>query len=117
MKDYRKWTRKEFEALPLREWEDVIECDSIVILPQKTMHDSGYRNMDFVAIQGDTPVCRCSGCSDVLMLSGICHKNLSRWSIDCLPVSGLLQVFCCKKLILGAPTSTFEVFVTPEINF
>jgi len=44
----------------------VIECDSIVILPsEKTIHESGYRLMEIVALEGSgylaKPICRIVG--------------------------------------------------------
>lgn len=121
-KSVELWTRKEFEALPLREWNEEIICNSFVILPTRRMHDSGFRCMDFVAIRGNKPICRCSGYSDVIHLGGIGGYNslynkpyaknpeFVGWSIDCLKVSGLLRVFCDYPLTLGAALSSFEVF-------
>lgn len=119
-KSFELWTRKEFEALPYREWNEEIVCDSLVILPTRRMHDSGFRCMDFVAIRGNKPICRCSGCSDVIHLGGIGGNNYAfnkqgipkktAWSIDCLKSSGLLRVFCDHKLVLGSALSSFEIF-------
>lgn len=119
-KSFELWTRKEFEALPYRKWNEEIICDSLAILPTRRLHDSGFRCMDFVAIQGNKPICRCSGCSDVFHLGGIGGNNYGinqneipdrvAWSIDCLKVSGLLRVFCHHKLVLGSALSSFEVF-------
>lgn len=91
----------------------------------KGLHDSGYRLLDFVACKGDKPICRLSGCSDVININGIGgygnswlekFKKVPKmiipigWSIDCLPKSGLLRLFCEKKLIAGNALGTFEVF-------
>ena len=122
-------TRKEFDALPSREWnEDVEGVRSLVILPgrAKDMHDSGYRCMDFVAVNKDgEALCRLSGCSDVVHIEGIGgygNKWLEQygtvpkkippvaWSIDCLPKSGLLQLFAREGITCGPAFSSFEVF-------
>jgi hypothetical protein len=123
-------TRAEFEALPNREWDkDIGPFDSLVILPSKRKHDSGYRCMDFVAVVGNKAVCRLSGCSDVIHLDGIGGWGKNRikdkqffvkggmvqgkgWQMDCLPKSGLLRVFCCQynKLTAGMALSSFEVW-------
>ena len=78
-KDFTKWTRKEFESLPAPNIftnEEVGEVDSLVILPCKHYHDSGFRCMEFVTIQKGKPTYRLSGRSDVLHLSGIGGYNV-----------------------------------------
>lgn len=124
-KDINDWTRKDFNNLPCRKWnEDVGEFDSFVILPMRQLHDSGFRCMDFVAVKGDQPICRLSGCSDVVHLDGIggygydwlkkygtCPELVppSNWSIDCLRKSGLLRLFS-GKLVAGEALSSFELY-------
>lgn len=122
MKPVSEWTRKEFDALPLRPYgNDIGPIDSVIILPTKRTHDSGYRCMDFVAVKDNTPICRLSGCSDVLHIDGIggyCCRNGGNtpkmpkaWSIDCLPKSGLLRLWCSDyKLTAGLALSSFELF-------
>lgn len=127
MKEFTKWTRKEFESLPTPKSytnEEIGEVDSLVILPEKHNHDSGWRCMSFVTIQHGVPTYRISGCSDVIHLGGIGGHNSKStdriksqnstnadWNIDCLPVSGLLRIFSGKyKLYVGASLSDFELF-------
>jgi len=123
-------TRKNFDALPARRWdEDIGEFDSLVILPLKKRHDSGYRLMDFVATREGEAVCRLSGCSDVLQLDGIgglgfeWHLRCGRvpdaippasWSIDCLPYSGLLRLFCGGKMRASDALSSISVYFIKE---
>ena len=90
---------------------------SIVVVPRDTKHDSGYRMMDFVLVaDGDVPICRVTGGSDVIHLGGVLamagkNGSASPWSIDCLPTSGLLRVFApYHELSIGLPMSSFEVF-------
>ena len=130
-KKYTQWTRKEFESLPYPPSyrNEIGEVDSLIILPTRRKHDSGYRCMEFVTIQNNIPTYRISGCSDVIHFGGIGGlnvypykeskyrlRNLQRmlpvvdWSIDCLPKSGLLRIFCDKKLFVGASLSSFELF-------
>ena len=125
MKNMNEMTRKEFEALPVREWdEDVGEFDTLVILPSRKRHESGYRYMDFVAVTKDKMI-RLSGCSDVLHIDGIggYGKNWfdrfgavpnsiepKGWSIDCLPKSGLLQIFCYDKITADHALSSFSIY-------
>lgn len=116
-KDLNEWTRKEFDALPLREsWNKNVECHSIIILPQRQLHDSGYRCMDFVAVGKDgKPLCRLSGCSDVVHIDRISPPLLkprkAGWSIDCLKTSGLLRLWCNEMFVAGSALSSFQLFL------
>ena len=85
------------------------------------IHDSGYRMMDFIAVKKGYPICKLSGCSDVLHINGIsgCGNFTGsfpekikpiNWSIDCLLNSGLLRLFCNRKLTCGGALSSFEIF-------
>jgi len=124
-----KMTRKDFEALPHRKWDEEIECDSIIILPTHKKHDSGFRKMDFVAVVKDEPICLLSGCSDVIHFDGIggfgkdwvkyggCPDLVvpSGWSIYCLPKSGLLCIFSNNgKIYCDTACSSFEIYVIHE---
>lgn len=125
--DINDWDRSDFDALPCRKWDEEIgEFDSLVILPTDEIHDSGYRLMDFVAVRAGEPICRLSGCSDVLHINGIGGFGLNwlkryngvpsaippvDWSIDCLAKSGLLQLFIGRtKLVCGSALSSFEIY-------
>lgn len=130
MKPIDAMTRKDFLALPHRKWDEKIECTDIVILPSRARHDSGYRLMDFVAIRNGVPVCLLSGCSDVVHLDGIGgfgpwdsargFPSLvppSGWSIDCLPVSGLLRIWPSSRRISCRPAlSSFEIYALPSLK-
>lgn len=35
---------------------------------------------------------------------------LNGWSVDCLPTSGLLRIFCDKKMYVGSSLSSFEIY-------
>jgi len=90
------------------------------------LHDSGYRQMDFVAVRDGEGVCRLAGGSDVLHFDGIggygyrwSAKNEGipetlpprDWSIDCLPKSGLLRLFSHKYNFLADPSlSSFCIY-------
>lgn len=108
-KDFTKWTRKEFESLPTPKSftnEEVGEVDSLIILPCKHYHYSGFRCMEFVTIQKGEPTYRLSGCSDILVF-----ENMPDYiKIDCLPTSGLLRIFCDKKIYVGSSLSSFEIY-------
>jgi hypothetical protein len=124
-------TVEQLRAVPSRKWnEDVPGIRAIVILPgggdESDLHNSGYRCMDFVAANHeDEPICRLSGCSDVVHIEGIGgfgkdwlkrHGTVPRsvtprdWSIDCLPTSGCLRLFTHGHITVGPALSSFEVY-------
>jgi hypothetical protein len=120
-------TRKQFEELEHREWDKEIVCSGLVIIPGRAsnMHDSGYRCMDLVAVDGDKAVCLLAGGSDVIHVDGIGgygdnwlekYKTIPSmtppisWSMDCLPKSGLLRMWAAgHKLRIPPAHSSFEM--------
>ena len=138
-----------------KKWDEEILCDSLVILPArfdlfsailwkakkfvssffgleappiyqiKHLHDSGYRLMDFVAVKRGMPICRLSGCSDVIHMEGISgfgenwvakygkvpeFISPTSWNIDCLNKSGLLNLWCRGQIKCGPSLSSFEIY-------
>lgn len=116
------WTRKDFESLPLREWnEDIGIFNSLIILPTRKIHDSGYACMDFIAVKDNVPFCRLSGCSDVIHFDGIGGYGEWKgdipklvppkgWCIDCLRTSKLLRIFSDGNIKAGTALSSFEIY-------
>ena len=127
--DINKMTQEQFRQLPSNKWDnDIGVFDSLIILPSRRLHDSGYRLLDFVAVRNQKPICRLSGCSDVIHIEGIggfgfdwlnryedCPKLVPPigWSIDCLKTSGLLRMFCCRGMRAGSALSSFEIYSNP----
>jgi hypothetical protein len=86
--------------------------------------------MDFIAIKDGKPLCRLSGISDVIHFNGIggYGENWGQkpggvpklippvgWNIDCLPASGLLQIFVHRHDIkCGRGLSSFEIYAIPR---
>lgn len=119
--------KQDFYNLPKRKkWdEDIGEFLSLIILPQKKLHRSGFRLLDFVAVgKNNEPLCRLSGYSDLINLDGIGGFGYrwkenneyapqlippKGWSIDLLPC-GLFRIFSDKKLLAGNAISSFELF-------
>lgn len=132
MKDLTQYTITEFRNLPKRPFgEDIGKFDSLVILPTRRKHDSGYRCMEFVAVKGEQPVCRMGGSSDVIHLLGLDGFNCrgkeddkklfirraenvtfnAAFRIDCLPC-GLLRIFASHQALkAGLDLSSFELYV------
>lgn len=117
-------TKEDFEKVPERGgWSrDIGEFSALVIIPQDYAHDSGWMCMDFVAVDKEgEPICKLSGCSDVLALDGIggygewlggelpnCIKPKG-WRIDCLPC-GYLRLFSRSALTAGPALSDFQIY-------
>ena len=104
-------TKEDFEKVPKRCGfsEDIGEFSALVIIPQDYAHDSGWMCMDFVAVNEEgEPICRLSGCSDVLSFDVIGGHG-KRWSIDCLPC-GYLRLFSQSTLTAGPALSSFEIY-------
>jgi hypothetical protein len=134
--DYTHWTIEQFKALPEPSSftnEEVGLIEGLIIIPTDKLHESGYRLMEFVTIQDGVPTYRVSGCSDALHLGGIGGYNIGRyncdnmnilihrekmprlaWQIDCLPISGLVRLFCGKKMYLGESLSEMGIFVIED---
>ena len=123
----QEMTREDFEKVPRRKnfMAPVPKFRSLVIIPTDEEHDSGYLCMAFVAVsKDDEPIVWIPGCSDVLNINGIGGYGDWRgcsipkmippiaWSIDCLPKSGYLRLFCGQDLTCGDSLSNFEVYAT-----
>lgn len=122
--DIFNMTKEDFNKVPERggQSRDIGEFSSLVIIPMDYAHDSGWMCMDFVAVSKEgEPICRLSGCSDVLNIDGIggygnwrVDKLPSRiepkgWVIDCLPC-GYLRLFSHGTLTAGPASSSFEIY-------
>lgn len=115
-------TRKDFEAIPARTgWLEETICRSVVILPDRRRHDSGFRCMSFVPIGDEGPICRVESCSDVVHVGGIADFRgvPGAWSIDCLPVSGLFRIWptATSTMVVGRTASSMEIWAIPKIDY
>lgn len=127
-KSFSHWTRKDFEMLPDISTlaEKPAEAASLVILPTKQAHDSGYRILNFAVIVNNKPICKIVGCFDLLRLGssdGLHGGRLPKpykpvgWNIDCLATSGLLRIFCDMPLVLTPQMSTFDMYYIEPKNY
>jgi hypothetical protein len=88
------------------------------------MHDSGYRLMSYVLCKDNEPFCIAGG-GDVLHIDGIggfgyrWFENYGHvpsnvlpagWTIDCLPQSGLLRLWCNEDILVGRSLSSQEIY-------
>lgn len=104
MKDISTMTRKEILAVkPRDDWMKPVMCRGFILIPTRRKHDSGYKQMEIVAVDSSNyPICKCSASYDVINLIKYDRYNkivktpipeneaTYRWHIDCLPKCGLL---------------------------
>ena len=115
---WSRWRLKQFLALPSRAYWNSKELpfDSVVLLPTRRKHESGYMIFDIVGIRDNQPVLLLSGCSDVIHLDGIggresLEPRSKNISIDMLYPSGLVRIFSHNyQITASAALSNFEIF-------
>lgn len=127
-----KAKKSDFYSLPKIEWDEDMngkQFDSIIILPERRKHDSGYMCMSFVGCIDGEAVAIMGGGSDVLHIDGIGGYGkgwferlhgvprlapIKSWNIDCLPC-GCLNIWASgRKIEIGSMLSSFEIFAEPK---
>ena len=88
--DINQMTRSQFKELPLLKEFKGVKVDSIVLLPTRLRHDSGYNYYQVVACNENEAIGRAS-LYDTFSIDAI-GKN-ERIGIDCLRGSGLMRIF------------------------
>lgn len=134
-KRVERMTLTELRAVRHRDWrEDIGPFRSLVIVPERRKHDSGYTVMSFVAVdERGYPIVRLGGGSDVIHIEGIAGLGKGwyeiedkkareailltqfirsgHWAIDCLPVSRCVRLFStAADMTCGVDVSSMEVF-------
>lgn len=124
--DFMRAKKTDFKKLPniIELSEKEREFDSLIIIPERYKHESGYMCMSFAGCKDDKAVCIMSGGSDVIHFDGIGgygrwwkegskipEKILSKaWNIDCIPC-GYLRIFSGNgKITIGSMLSDFEIY-------
>ena len=95
--------KKDFDGISFLDYSaPAITFDSLVIIPTRHKHDSGYMCMKYCAIKNGEPMAMLGGHSDVCHLDGIggygelfSDTNIKRkaWNFDCLPC-GYIHMWC-----------------------
>ena len=103
--DINKMTRKQFEELPyLDEFKDhkfsSIEVDSIVLLPSRKHHDSGFNCYEVVLCNKWEAIGKCYGYDTFSIYMG---NGFDRVGIDCLRGSGLMRIFLPRNEYKAVP--------------
>lgn len=127
MIDFMRAKKTDFKKLPrideLKETER--EFDSLIIVPERYKHDSGYLCMSVVGCKGNKAVCIMGGGSDVIHFDGIGGYGKwwrgagskipemippKAWNIDCIPC-GYLRIFAgAGNITIGSMLSSFEIY-------
>ncbi|MBQ8443759.1 MAG: hypothetical protein IJX25_00185 [Clostridia bacterium] len=96
MIDINEMTRKQIEDLPfIDDFDDAhkfntIEIDSIVLLPTRSHHPSGYNYYLAIPCKSGQPLGKCSAYDTFsIFMTG----DYNRVGIDCLRGSGLMRIF------------------------
>ena len=88
--DINQMSRKQFEALPILEDFKEVQVDSIVLLPSRTHHDSGFNYYTVIACKNWQPLGKCYRYDT---FSIFMRGDFNRVGIDCLRKSGLMRLF------------------------
>lgn len=112
-----KW----IEELPRRNYYEDLECESLIIVPSGRIHDSGFKCMNFIALdKHNLPICVHSTGSDVIHFNGFggygeYNENYGKifpqgdWKIDLLPC-GYFRIFRGGYIKLGRGLSDFDIY-------
>lgn len=85
---------EEFKKLP--KLTQNTKCDSIILLPTKIKHDSGYNYYQVVVCYNNQVL----GKTDLYDTFSIFTKTCERVGIDCLVQSGLMRIFMSPNSII-----------------
>ena len=105
--DFMTATLEELQNVPFY-FEPGMVFDRLIIVPQQEIHDSGYAMMSYILTRKAEIVGKIGTSSDVLHLDGIGGYGewdpskgapprtapIRAWSIDCLPGSKCVSLFC-----------------------
>jgi len=91
-----------------------LEFDSLLLIPTKKKHDSGYNCILVVGVNNGEAVCKITDWSDALKFNVVDDYKLSRHvRIDCLP-NGILRLWGKQIKSDGFCVSTIDFDVTNE---
>ena len=108
-----KATKKDFKKVKRIKVAKRIHFDSFVVLPNKKIHDSGFRCMDFILLDSDSnPIGKVGGASDAIYIEK--HYQSSGLSktvhADLLPC-GLIRIWVRKGMFIEHnPISDMDVY-------
>ena len=88
--DINSMTRKQFEELPILDASSTYACDSLVLLPTRRHHSSGFNYYSVVVCN----IWEAVGKMEMYDTVSIhMEDKFNRVGIDCLRASGLMRIF------------------------
>ena len=85
-------------SLPTSSKYTPLEFDSLLVIPTRKKHDSGYNCILVIGVNKGEAVCKITDWSDDLKFNVLDEDSMFRWvRMDCLP-SGVLRIHS-KKII------------------
>lgn len=102
-----EWSKKELLALPERDWKKISSYDSLLIVPTRKKHNSGYNLFAIIGCNGSIPIEIAGYMDDFYGHRGFdgFHINVSMKGIVRLR-NGLIG----RKFFVGANLSTTEIW-------
>ena len=123
MKHINKWTRAELLALPDREWgRPTPTYDSILVLPTKRKHDSGWGMMTIIGVTNTQPIeIVTTGADDIEWLTPDCQRLPSSTYLfagmrtDCAWRSGAINFWLHNHVFeVSHPVSSVTITLKPK---
>lgn len=94
--------RKELLAVPKRKWDEELMAKYVYVIPSGRKHESGYAQMDFVAITVD---------GKKVGFGGVCNsvEFQGNWfRMDCLHPSRIIRIWNRKPFIVSVGISSID---------
>ena len=111
-KSISQMTRLDFEALPEFPANTTIICSSIVGVPTRKIHESGFRIINIVPCTKDGPLGIIRRNIDSIEFKD--DKHIANWEMDVLPVSGLVRMWPNANMAINNEgTSTLHIRIVP----
>lgn len=99
-------SKKKLLALPNRDWNRITEYTSLILIPSKTLHDSGYPHITVVGVIWMKPVEIAAASCDCINIS---PRQFS-FHLDILPKSGLTHLIASRNTFrVGNDLSSLSV--------
>ncbi len=103
-------TRAELLKLPKRKWDEDSVYDTLILIPSRTKHDSGYAHINVIGTREGKAVEIASQCPDHLWFTELSELGAYSLSMDCIFENKLFQVFSGGyKIWVGSGLSSLRI--------
>jgi hypothetical protein len=104
-------TRKELLAAPWRDWKRTTDYDSLLVLPSRTKHGSGFRNITIIGVKGDDIEIVTQNSDDLNWFTPPPdHPQVAQLRTDCFFKSGALHFWSRRHIFrVGAVLSSIDI--------